>query len=125
MTTSLYTVTLTDLGSYTVTVAADSSNDACTLAKSILFVEATDLPPGLHVAQRDVEAVATLAETQPIRQFRMHATYSLDFSITVPASSREEAERHVKRIYDLNPCAHDYEISDDRVQWDYVTEVVS
>jgi hypothetical protein len=125
MTTSLYTVTLTDLGSYTVTVAADSTKDAGKLAETILHTEATALPPGLRIDKRDVEAVAAVADAQPIRQFRMYATYSIDFWITVPASSRDEAERHAKRIYDLNPFVHDHEVRDERVRWEYAEEVQS
>lgn len=125
MTTSLYTVTLTDLGSYTVTVAAHSTKEACSIAKTILCDQVTELPPELQVVQRDIEAVASIAETQPTQTYEVHANYSIDFSITVPAFSSEEAERHAKRIYDLNPIPHEYDMRADLICWEYAEEVQS
>ena len=57
MTAQLYTVTLTDLGTYRVTVAADTPAEAESIAKTVLFEEAA-LPPGMTIVKREVDATA-------------------------------------------------------------------
>ena len=52
MSNHLYTVTLTDLGTYQVTVAAASSSEATNIAKTILAEEATKLPAGMTITGR-------------------------------------------------------------------------
>ena len=105
----LFTVTLTDLGTYTVTVAACSLAEAQSVAKTILFEEATSLPPGMSIIKREAEAIAEPAKDLPIRQFRVSGVYSIDFAMTVPAANREEAERHAMRLYDENCGPFEFE----------------
>lgn len=125
MTSSLYTVTLTDLGTYEVTVAADTPKEAEQIAKHILWEEASELPPDLRVVKRETEARAALAGELPIRTFRVCATYKLDFSLTVPATSREEAARHAKRLYEVNCGPFEFDHEGDRVTAFEAEEVVS
>ena len=111
----LYTVTLTDLGEYTVTVAAHSADQAARIAKEVLYEEAFTPVQGLVATKRTTEAKAALAETQSPRCYDVSATYMLDFSLQVPASSRSEAEQHAKRLYAVNAGPYEFEHDGDRV----------
>lgn len=119
---TLFTVTLTDLASYRVTVAAATAEDACSIAKTVLYEEATPLAPGLTIAKREVDAFAEPAP-EPSRQYRVHGTYSVEFSITVPANDGEDAERHARRIYAEMPFAWEHDIAEDCVRWRYAEAV--
>lgn len=121
----LFTVKLTDLGTYEVTVAADTAKDACSIAKGALYEEATQLPPGIVILKRETESNAVLAEHQPVRQYDVMASYTVDFSIRVPASDAAEAERHARRLYEAEPFPWEHGVSDDRVRWHSAREVVS
>jgi hypothetical protein len=102
MSARLYTVTVTDLGSYRITVAADSPSEAERIAKSVLFEEMTVLPPETAIIKREAEAKAELSPEQPLRTFTVNGLFQLAFSLDVPATTRAEAERHAKRLYDDN-----------------------
>lgn len=121
-TSTLFAVTLTDLSSYQVTVAAQDADEACKIAKTVLYEEATSLAPGLTIAKREVDASAEAAPT-PTRRYRVHGVYSVDFSITVPADDREGAERHVRRIYAEQPFPWEHDIAEDKVHWRYAEAV--
>jgi hypothetical protein len=125
MTTILYTVTLTDLGTYTVTVAADTPAEAENIAKSVLFEEATNFPAGMRVIKREADAKAEPAVDLPVRQFRVDATYRIDFQLTVPAASREEAQLHARRLYDINCGPFEFDMTDQRVGPFTAEEVLS
>lgn len=125
MTTILYTVTLTDLGTYTVTVAADTPGEAESIAKTILFEEAATFPAGLRIIKREADATAEPAVDVPVRQFRVDATYKIDFQMTVPAANREEAQRHARRLYDINCGPFEFERTDERVGPFTAEEVLS
>lgn len=109
--TKLFTVTLADLGEYTVTVAAATPKEAEGIARSILHDEYSRLPEGLKLTKRETQATASVAENQPVTIFSVTATYSLDFSMEIPAHSRSEAETHAKRLYDA--CMGPFEFSHD------------
>ena len=68
----------------------------------------------MRIIKRDSEAKAEPAEL-PVRQFRVGATYRVDFELTVPAASREEAERHARRLYEVNCGPFEFELTDQRV----------
>jgi hypothetical protein len=102
MSTQLYTVTLNDLGSYRITVAADTPSEAASIAKTVLHEEMTHLPDGATIVKRETEAKAEIADEQPLRTFTVNGIYQLDFSLTVPATTRAEAERHARRLYEVN-----------------------
>ena len=125
MTAKLYTVTVSDLGTYQLNVAADSAEEAQTIAKGAVTDEATTLPDGMRIISRELEARAEIAVEQPIRTYQVAGTYSVEFSLTVPAASRGEAERHAKRLYEAEPFPWSHETSDDTVRWHLAREVVS
>lgn len=113
----LYTVTLTDLGTYTATVCACCEDEARRIAKTMLTDEATTLPPELAIVNREVSAAA---EINPVAEreatnFQVSGTYSLDFEVMVPASLPGEAERHVRRLYEENCGPFDFDHCGDRV----------
>jgi hypothetical protein len=125
MRNELYTVTLTDLGEYTVTVAACSVDEAQSIAKEVLHEEAYTPAQGLVGIKRTTEAKAILAEPQPTRTFDVSATYMLDFSMKVPASDRSEAQQHAKRLYQANAGPFEFDHDGDRVGLFHAREVAS
>jgi hypothetical protein len=62
MSTQLHTVTLTDLGSYQIVVAADTHVEAERIAKGVLLEEATTLPADVRIITREVDASVTIAD---------------------------------------------------------------
>jgi hypothetical protein len=122
MNPQLYQVTLTDLGTYTVTVPGHSPEDACKIAKGIFAEEAGAFPPGVKATAREVSATAEPVPP-PTRLYDVHATYSLDFSIRIPAANRAEAELNAKRLYSSQPFPWEHDHNEDRVRWSHVTEV--
>ncbi len=98
-TTRLHTVTLTDLTTYRVVVAADHPAEAERIAKTVLFEEMTHLPPGTEIVKRETDATAEVAVDQPMRRYRVQGSYELQFTLVVPAATADEAERHAQRLY--------------------------
>ncbi|MEZ5850435.1 MAG: hypothetical protein R3D68_07280 [Hyphomicrobiaceae bacterium] len=121
----LYTVTLADLGTYEVTVAAADPKEAAAIAKGVLFEEATQLTPGISIVKREAEARAEPAAEQPIRQFDVMGSYTVEFVIRVPAFNAEDAERHARRLYEAEPFPWEHTVGDDRVRWHSAREVQS
>lgn len=113
----IYTVTLTDLGTYTATVCACTEDEAHNIARTMLFEEATRLPPELAIVKREAEAKAEIdpAEEGCSTKFDVRATYSLDFEMTVLAKTDDEAERHARRLYQENCGPFDFDHCGDRV----------
>lgn len=111
----LYTVTLTDLGTYRLTVAADTPDEAKLIAKHVMWEEATSLPPDLTLVKRETGASEAIAAEPPVRSFRVRATYKLDFAVNVPAASREEAERYARRLYEVNSGPFEFDHEGDHV----------
>ena len=110
-----FTVMLTDLATYRINVAACSADEAKSIAKTVLYEEATTLPDGMTIISREAEALAEPAHEIAVRQFRVDATYRIAFSMTVPAASASEAERHARRLYDENCGPYEFEVGDERV----------
>ncbi len=125
MTAQLYTVTVTDLGTYRLTVAAASPKEAMSVAKTVLFEEAAQPPKGVTIVKRGFDATAELSADQPIRRFEVTGTYSLDLSLTVPAATAEEAQRHAQRLYRDEPLPFEHATGEERVRWLHAREVVS
>mgnify|MGYP000935904939 CR=1 FL=1 len=121
----LFTVKLTDLGEYEVTVAASSVREAECIAKAVLRDEVTQLPAGMRIAAREVQATAELAPDQPVRRFDVPGIYTIEFSIEVPATSAEDAKRHAARIYEQDPCPWDHDVRADNLRWQHAQEVRS
>lgn len=116
MSNRLFTVILTDLGTYEMTVAASDPTEAANIAKGVLFEEATELTPGMRIVKREAEAKAEPA-SEPVRQFDVVGSHAFDFLIRVPATSAEEAERHARRIYSAEPFPWEHTTGEDRVRW--------
>lgn len=95
----IHTVTLTDLSTYRVLVAADHPAEAERIAKTVLFEEMTHLPPGTEIVKRETDALAEAAVDQPLRRYRVHGQFALEFTLVVPAATADEAERHAQRLY--------------------------
>lgn len=121
----LFTVKLTDLGEYELTVAASSVREAESIAKSVLLDEVTQLPSGTRITAREVQATAELAPDQPLRRFDVPGIYTIEFSIEVPAASAEDAKRHAARIYDHDPCPWEHDVRADNLRWQVGQEVRS
>lgn len=115
MSNQSFTVTLTDLATYRLNVAACSADEAQRIAKTVLYEEVTTLPDGMSISTRDTEALAEPALDADVRTFRVDATYRIDFSMTVPAASASEAERHARRLYGESCGPFEFEIGDERV----------
>ncbi|MEQ1710935.1 MAG: hypothetical protein ABL908_05990 [Hyphomicrobium sp.] len=109
MTTQLYTVTVTDLASYRLTVAADTPSEAKGIATTVLYEEALSLPMGMYVVKRETDATAEVASEQPVRKFAVHGVYQLGFSLPVPAANAGEAEQHARRIYEQHAGPFEFE----------------
>jgi hypothetical protein len=120
-----YTVTLTDLATFKLTVAAYNPDEAASIAKTALYEEATRLPSGMTIVKRETEANVELAPDVAARQFRVDSTYRLDFSMTVPASDATEAELHARRLYVCCCGPFEFENANERVGPYTVREVVS
>ncbi|MBA4173394.1 MAG: hypothetical protein C0511_12305 [Hyphomicrobium sp.] len=125
MTTQLYTVTVTDLGSYRVTVAADTPREAENIAKTLLTEEATNLPAGTSIVSREVAATAEPATDLLVRRFQVSATYAIEFAMIVPGTDVRDAERHARRLYDENCGPFEFEMGEEHVGPFTAREVVS
>jgi hypothetical protein len=121
----LYTVTLTELASYRITVAASSESEAQSVATTVVLDEAAALPPGLTRQTRELSSVVELSQASDARHYRVGATYSVDFEMVVPATSRAEAERHARRLYDDNCGPFDFDSGEPRVGHFNAVEVQS
>ena len=62
---------------------------------------------------------------QPIRQFQVSGTTTIEFSMVVPASDGAEAERHARRLYEENCGPFEFQMDDERVGPFRAREVVS
>jgi hypothetical protein len=116
MTYQTYTLTLTDLGTYTVSVIAETPEEAARIATSVLHEEATVLPDGMTISDRKTDVAASVAENQPTQMYRVSSTYELDFSMTFPARSRAEAVAAARRLYDESCGPFEFNHDDDRVR---------
>ena len=97
----LYTVTVRDLGTYSLTIAAQSETEAEAIAKEVMCEDIELGGQGIHVLARDLEVEALLDEdaTANSRDFVVEGCWEVDFEIPVPATNMAEAKRHAKRLY--------------------------
>lgn len=123
----IYTVTVLDSGCYTIRVAAGYADEAKRIAERVICEEFTRGCPDVTVDKRELiseaseDGIATLAATE----YRATATYSVDFEMTVLATSPAEAQRHAKRLYEDNCGPFEFDICDDSVSAFIVREVRS
>lgn len=109
-----YTVTLTDLGTYQVQVAAGDVASAKSIAINTLH-EAVLPTPGLQITGRTTDAVAVLDEVQPERLFKVTATEVHDMEVRIAAPDRATAVLHARRIIDACGPLLDFDLVDSRI----------
>lgn len=125
MTNHLYSVTLTDLGTYTVTVAAHSPDEAKQLAKTVLYEEVPRLPTGVTIVKRETECAGVSEAAVPVRMFTVDGVYKVGFELVVPAASAAEAELHARRLYEHHCGPYEFATDGGSLSRLTATEVVS
>lgn len=95
-----YTVTITDLITYTATIVATSPAEAETIAKLTLTSHGNP-PEGFTSGERTTQAEAQLPTRQPTQLFETATWYRVKYVLSIPAESEAEAREHFKRfVYD-------------------------
>lgn len=118
-----YTVTLTDLGTYTLQVVAGDEKSAQAIAVDTLY-EAAAPTPGLSVRNRTTDAVAILDEPQPSRRFKVTVTEAHDMEAVIPAEDRATAILQARRIIGCGPLM-DFDLADCRISDEIKAVLVS
>ena len=118
----LYTVTLDDLATYQITVAAQSADEACCIA-GLAYADSKP-PEDFARSKRDIATAATPCD-EPVKRYTVEAQYRVDFEITVPATDRDTAIRHAQRLFANDPSPWEYDTTSDGVNWFSAREVVS
>lgn len=108
-----YTVTLTDLGTYTLQVVAGDEKSAQAIAVDTLY-EAAAPTPGLSVRNRTTDAVAVLDDPQPSRRFKVTVTEAHDMEAVIPAEDRATAILQARRIIGACGPLMDFDLADCR-----------
>lgn len=101
MENQLYTVTLTDLGTYTAAIVANSPEAATAIAKEQLW-GAYRTPSGFKTDKRETDAKAQVAARQPHLMHSVQVWCQMRCAQMVPATTEDEAKEHFKRILALN-----------------------
>jgi len=109
-----YTVTLTDLATYTIQVVAGDETSALRIAIETLY-ESVLPTPGLRIGARSTEAKAVLDEPQPSRLFKVTATEIHDMEALIPAEDRATAILQARRIISACGPMLDFDLADSRV----------
>jgi hypothetical protein len=123
MSIKTFSVTLPDLGSYTVDVAAFDERQACDIAKQVLHEHAFVSVNGLSIKTRETQAIAVLADPQPVHAYRVRFSQSIQHEMQLPATDRSRAIQHANwLIADAGPM--DFDMIDERVEGLFA-EVVS
>jgi len=97
----LYTVTLTDLGTFTADVVANSPEEATAIAKEQLWA-AYRSPAGFKTDKRETDGKAEIAARQPYLMHSVSLWYQVRCAYQVPATTETEAKEHVRRLIELN-----------------------
>src|SRR3954447_20754849 len=115
MSIKTFSVTLTDLGSYTVDVAAFDEQQACEIAKQVLHEHASAPGTGLSINTRETQASAVLADPQPAQAYRVRFSQNVQHEMRLPASDRSRAIQHANwLIADAGPM--EFDMIDERVE---------
>lgn len=109
-----FTVTLTDLGTYTLKVVAGDERSARSIAVDTLQ-EAAMPTPGLAITSRTTDAAAVLDDPQPTRMFKVTATEIHEMEARIPAEDRASAILHAKRIVHVCGPLDDFDLADCRI----------
>lgn len=97
----IYTVTLTDLGSYTADIAANPPEEAMAIAKEQLWV-AFRKPLGFKITKRETDAAAGPSTSQPPFVHSITTLYKAKCAMMLPATTEAEAKEHFRRLIHLN-----------------------
>lgn len=105
MENQLYTVTLTDLGTYTAQVVANSPEAAAAIAKEQLW-NALVKPTGFKITKRETDADAYIAKHQPHLLHSVTTWYRMKCAKLIPATTEAEAKEHFRRLLELDGPVH-------------------
>lgn len=114
MTLQQYTVTLTDLGTYTLQVVAGDEKSAQSIAVDTLY-ESAQPTPGLNITSRTTDAVAAIDDPQPSRRFKVTASEIHEMEAVIPAEDRATAILHARRIIGACGPLFDFDLADSRI----------
>lgn len=109
-----YTVTMTDLGTYTLKVAAVDQKSAESIAIDTLYESAMPTP-GLSIASRTTDATVVLDDPQPSRLFKVTVSEVHDMEAFIPAEDRTTAILHAKRNISASGPMLDFDLADCRL----------
>ncbi len=114
MTLQQYSVTLSDLGVYTLKVVAGDEQSAKNIAIETLY-ESAQPTPGLNITSRATDAVASVDEPQPSRRFKVTVTEIHDMEAIIPAEDRSTAILQARRIIGACGPLFDFDLADSRI----------
>lgn len=98
---ALYKVSLTDLGTYTADIVANSPEAAVAIAKEQLW-KGFAAPRGFDIQKRETDGTASLAMVQPPLVHTVTAWHQTECALEVPAHTEAEAAEHFRRLLDLS-----------------------
>lgn len=115
MSIKTFSVTLTDLGSYSVDVAAFDEKQACDIAKQVLHEHAIAPVTGLSIKTRETQAIAVLADPQPVHAYRVRFSQNIQHEMLLPAPDRSQAIQHANWLI-ANSGPMEFDMIDERVE---------
>lgn len=123
MSIKTFTVTLTDLGAYTLDVAAFDSEQARNIAKQVLWEHAFAAVPGLSIKARETQATAVVADVQAHLTFRVKFWQRVQHDMRLAAGDHQEAVRRAEWLINgVGPL--DFDVIDERIEG-FVAEIVA
>jgi hypothetical protein len=110
-----FSVTLTDLGTYVLDVAAFDEQQACDIAKQVLHEHAFAAVDGLSIKARQTQATAILADPQPHVAYRVRFTQNVQHELRLPAGDRRRAIQHAEWLI-ANTGPLEFDMINERVE---------
>jgi hypothetical protein len=120
-----YTVTLTDLGTYSIDIVAFSPKEAERIAQTVLHDEAQRGVAGLRIIQRETTGAALVATIQPTRRFEVRFEQIAEHALSLRANDNTEAIIHAKRLVEENCGSIEFDLVDMRNGPIHAREIVS
>src|SRR4051812_48472814 len=96
MSIKTFSVTLTDLGTYTLDVAAFDEKQASAIARQVLHEPAFAVVTGLSIKARETQATAIIAEPQPERAYRVKFWQRVLHDMRLSANDHREAAQRAE-----------------------------
>lgn len=109
-----YTVTLSDLGVYTLKVVAGDEQSAKNIAIETLY-DSAQPAPGMNITSRATDAVASVDEQQPSSRFKVTALEVHEMEAVIPAEDRSTAILQARRIIGACGPLLDFDLVDSRI----------